>query len=139
MDKRLLLFIFVLTTHVASAQTPIPKQAPAKKTIKVQKKGHLSKIVFDDVNYRLLGIDIYGNVMDSAVLEFKVFVTVKGIFYKANSTGPYLSREMQEILDRRDNRTTIYFKEIKAKDRNGTIIPMPDFSYTFPFYKREDY
>ena len=109
-----------------------------KGTIKVKKQGHLSKIVFDDVNYRLLGFDIYGNIMDTAVIEFKMFVTVKGIFYKTSAIGPNLNREMQEVLERRDNRTIIYFKNIRAKDRNGTILNMPDFSYTFPYLK-EDY
>lgn len=132
-----LLSCFLIANVSVFAQAPT--KPPVTKTIKVKKQGHLSKVIFDEVNYRLIGIDIYGNVMDSAVIEFKMFVTVKGIFYKTKATGSFLSREMQEILDRRDNRTTIYFKEIKAKERNGTIIPMPDFPYTFPFYKREDY
>ena len=81
---------------------------------------------------------MYGNIMDTAVLEFRMYVTVKGIFYKSNITGPYLSREMQYILDRKDGKTTIYFKGIKARDRNGSILSVPDFSYTFPF-RKEDY
>jgi hypothetical protein len=128
--------LFILF-NASFAQSPAPRPLQ-KGTIKVKKQGHLSKIVFDDVNYRLLGIDIYGNIMDTAVIEFKMFVTVKGIFYKTSAIGPNLSREMQEILERRDNRTIIYFKNIKAKDRNGTILNMRDFSYAFPYLK-EDY
>lgn len=76
--------------------------------------------------------------MDSAVLEFKMFVTVKGIFYKTSTVGPNLSREMQELIERRDSKTTLYFKNVKAKDRNGMIINMPDFIYTFPYSREED-
>lgn len=131
--------LFTICLFVVIGATAIAQTNPVKKgTIKVQKKGHLAKIVFDDVNYRLLGIDIYGNIMDSAVLEFKMFVTVKGIFYKTSTVGPNLSREMQELIERRDSKTTLYFKNVKAKDRNGMIINMPDFIYTFPYSREED-
>ena len=124
----ILLFCFFLGT-IAVAQNTTAK----KGTIKVQKKGHLAKVIFDDVNYRLIGIDIYGNIMDTAVIEFKMLVTVKGIAYKTSTVGHNLSREMQELIERRDSRTTLYFKNVKAKDRNGTLINIPDFSYTFPY------
>jgi len=46
------------------------QKAPVKKgTIKVQKKGQLAKIIFDEVNYRLVGMDYYGNIMDTAVMD----------------------------------------------------------------------
>ncbi len=102
-------------------------------TIKVQKTGQLSKIQFDNVNYRLIGIDQYGNILDSAVVEFKMSVTIKGIFYSENAVGPILSYQMQQLLGRCDRTTKIFFEKIKAKDRNGTLINMPKFQYAFGY------
>ncbi len=109
------------------------QKAPVKKgTIKVQKKGQLARIIFDDVNYRLIGMDYYGNIMDTCVLEFQLFVTIKGIFYKTSTVGSTLNNEMQQLIERRDNKTILFFKNIKAKDRDGKIITIPELKYVFP-------
>lgn len=102
-------------------------------TIKIQKKGQLSKVHFDDVNYRLIGIDQYGNVLDSAVVEFQLSVTIKGIFYSETTVGPGLSYQMQQLLGKCDRSSKILFENIKAKDRNGTLLMMPAFRYTFGY------
>jgi len=102
-------------------------------TIRVQKKGQLIKIQFDDVNYRLVGIDQYGNVLDSAVVEFQMSVTIKGIFYYEKTVGFALSYEMQRLLGRCDSTSKIYFENIKAKDRSGNILEMPKFQYSYGY------
>lgn len=102
-------------------------------TIKVQKKGQLRKVQFDDVNYRLIGIDQYGNVLDSAVVEFQMSVTIKGIFYSEKTTGPALSYQMQQLLGRCDRTSKIFFEKIKAKDKSGTIVSMPKFQYNYGY------
>ncbi len=102
-------------------------------TIRVQKKGNLVKVQYDNVNFRLVGIDQYGNVLDSAVLEFEIAVTIQGIFHKEKTNGPLLSNAMQQRLDRADQTTKIFFDKIKAKNRDGTLIDMPKFQYTQNF------
>lgn len=102
-------------------------------TIKVHKKGNLVKVQYDNVNFRLVGIDQYGNVLDSAVLEFEVAVTIQGIFHREKNTGPILSSNMQYLLDRADQSTKIFFDKIKAKNRDGTIIDIPKFQYIQSF------
>ena len=102
-------------------------------TIKVQKKGQLAKIQFDDVNYRLIGIDQYGNVLDSAVVEFQMSVTIKGIFYSEHTVGPALTYQMQQLLGKCDRTSKMFFDKIKAKDRNGTLVEMPKFQYNFGY------
>lgn len=102
-------------------------------TIKIQKKGQLAKVQFDNVNYRLVGIDQYGNVLDSAVVEFQLSVTIKGIFYTENTVGPGLTYQMQQLLGRCDRSSKIIFENIKAKDRNGEIVMMPSFGYLFGY------
>ncbi len=136
MKNKLLLFFFVGITFNALAQE---KETEARGTIKVQKTGQLVKVLFDDVNYRLIGIDQYGNPMDSAVVEFQMQVRVKGLFHGESAKGNTLSREMQLLLNTRDQATKIYFDKIKAKDRSGRIVDMPKFSYSFDSRNDDSY
>jgi hypothetical protein len=106
-------------------------------SIKLQRSGQLAKVYFDEVNYRLVGIDRFGNVLDSAVVEFTFSVTIKGIFYTESATGNMLTYQMQNLLGKADRSSRILFDKIKAKERNGTIIDMPPVRYTFG-YSDED-
>lgn len=125
----LLLFFFALTGSISAQENSTQNRG----TIKVQKKGQLAKIQFDNVNYRLIGIDQYGNVMDSAVVEFQMSTTIRGIFYSEKTVGPGLSYQMQQLLGKCDHTAKIFFENIKAKDRNGTLINMPKFQYAFGY------
>lgn len=100
-------------------------------TIKVRKTGQLVKVQYDGVNYRLIGIDRYGNVLDTAVVEFQMSVTVQGVFHTLTAIGPGLTEQMRGLLERTGGETQLFFKKIKAKDRYGTLIDMPNFQYTF--------
>lgn len=111
----------------------IAQETETRGTIKVQKKGALVKVHFDDVNYRLVGIDQYGNVLDSAVAEFQLSVTIKGIFYTEKTIGPSLSYQMQQLLGRCDRTSKIFFENIKARERNSTLVEMPKFQYNFGY------
>ena len=134
MKKTLFFLLSILCFSVFSQETIEFNRG----TIKVQKKGQLSKIQFDDVNYRLIGIDQYGNVLDSAVVEFQLSVTIKGIYYSEQTTGPALTYKMQQLLGKCDRTTKIFFYKIKAKDRNGTVVEMPKFQYTFGYANESD-
>jgi len=129
----IILCIAINTSVCAQQKNPVKKG-----TIKVQKKGQLAKIIFDEVNYRLVGMDRYGNIMDTAVMEFQLFVTIKGMFYKTSTVGPALNREMQQLVDRRDSKTILYFKNIKARDRDGKVITVPELKYVFPHYRDDE-
>jgi hypothetical protein len=123
------LFLFFVPGFVFSQESSTENHG----TIKIQKKGHLIKILFDNVNYRLIGIDQYGNVLDSAVVEFQMSANIRGIFYSEKAVGPMLSSQMQQLLGRCDGSTKLFFEMIKAKDRNGTLIDMPKFQYTIGY------
>lgn len=133
--EKIIIFLcfFFLSSSILAQETENGNRG----TIKIQKKGQLSKIQFDNVNYRLIGIDQYGNVLDSAVVEFQMSATIRGIFYSEKAVGPMLSYEMQQLLGRCDHTTKIFFEQIKAKDRNGTLVNMPNFQYAFG-YSDED-
>ena len=128
-----ILFILTLTISVFAQDTVTENRG----VIKIQKKGQLVKVVFDEVNYRLIGIDQYGNALDSAVVEFTMSFTIKGIFYTEKTVGPALTYQMQQLLGKCDRTSLLYFENIKAKDRNGTLLEMPKFKYTFG-YSDED-
>jgi hypothetical protein len=127
-------FLFILILIL-----PISIVAQDKRgTIRVHKTGQLVKIQFDDVNYRLIGIDQYGNVLDTAVIEFQMNVTIKGIAYSEKATGPVLSYSMQQLLGKCDRTSKIFFDKIKAKDRNGTIVDMPKFQYNYGYSEESE-
>lgn len=121
----LLFFSFFLTL---SAQ-----ENERRGTIKVENKGQLAKVAFDNVNYRLIGIDQYGNVQDTAVVEFQMSVTIKGIFYSEKTVGPLLTYQMQQLLGRCDQTTILFFENIKARDKKGTLLNMPKFQYMLAY------
>ena len=127
--KKILFFLLFLSSAILS----IAQENDTRGTIKVQKTGQLAKIQFDDVNYRLIGIDQYGNVLDSAVVEFQMNVTIKGVAYSEKTVGPALSYQMQQLLGRCDRTSKIFFEKIKAKNRNGTLVNMPKFQYNYGY------
>lgn len=123
-------FICLGCTTIAFSQS---NTEPHTGTIKVQKKGHIVKAVFDDVNYRLVGIDQYGNILDTAILEFEMATTIRGLFHSEKTSSPFLSKTMQEELGRCDRTSKIFFDKIKAKEKDGTIITLPKFQYNFGY------
>ena len=126
MKKLIILSFFIAVVCSVSAQE---NDNQYKGIIKIQKKGQLAKVQFDNVNYRLVGIDQYGNVIDSAVVEFQMSATINGIFYKEKTVGPALSYQMQQMMGKCDRTTKLVFENIKAKDRNGTLVDMPKFQF----------
>ncbi|MES2140278.1 MAG: hypothetical protein V4511_11275 [Bacteroidota bacterium] len=130
MKKLIIILIFFLVTSSIFSQE---NNTENRGTIKIQKTGQLSKIQFDNVNYRLIGVDHYGNAIDSAVVEFEMSVSINGIFYSEKTVGPILSYNMRQLLGRSDRTTKIFFEKIKAKDRNGTVLDMPKFQYSFGY------
>ena len=122
--KKLLFFVFILLCFNVSAQETTDSN---RGTIKVQKKGTLHSVIYDDVNYRLICKDIYGNILDSAIVSFAVNVTVKGIAFSEDVTGTTLSGQMQQRLSRMDGEVTLLFSNVKAKEKDGSIITFPKF------------
>ena len=98
-------------------------------TIRVRKTGKLVRVEYDHVNYRLIGVDRFGNALDTAVVSFDMSVTIRGIFYTEKAMGNTLTPQMQQLLGRCDSKTPLFFKNIKAKDSYGTIIDAPKFQY----------
>ena len=135
MKKLLFIFCLLVLSFAINAQETEDKTA--RNTIHVQKSGHLAKAMYDNVNYRLVAIDQYGNILDSAVQSFTVKVTIKGIFSEENVVGNYLSPKMQQQLGKRDANGSIFFSNIKAKDRSGEVVELRSIQAQIG-YLRED-
>ena len=125
----ILLFLFAFSYSISAQENSTEQRG----TIKVQRKGRPVKAQFDNVNFRLIGIDQYGNILDSAIVEFQMSATIIGVFYSEKTVGPYLSYQTQQLLGKCDRTTKIFFEKIKAKDKNGTLINIPKFQYTFGY------
>jgi|GEM_PF-1601585 len=123
--KKALLFLFSLISIVASAQEDSISSHHG--SVKVQKKGTLHSVLYDDVNFRLVARDIYGNINDTAVVSFKLNVTIRGLAYSEEVAGCFISKRMQQRLSRQDGVVVLMFSNITAKDRNGKIVSFPDF------------
>lgn len=121
MKKTFSIFLLIIT-FCASAQED------NRGTIKVQKKGNVYAVIFDNVNNRLIGKDNYGNILDSAVVSYNVMLTIQGIAYEDKIQGTTLSKTMQNRIKRVDGGTILFFTDIKVKEKNGKIIDWPKFN-----------
>ena len=132
--KHLIILLIILLSTNARAQED------KRGTIKVQKKGKIQSVMFDNVTNRLVGMDRYGNVLDSAVSSYKMMVTIQGIAYEEKVVGTTLSSNMQNRIKRVDGGTTVFFTEIKVKEKNGTFLDWPKFSSKlgYAFEKEEN-
>ncbi len=124
-----LLFLLAFCSSLVAQETTHENRG----TIRVQKRGQPVKTQFDNVNYRLLGMDQYGNILDSTIMEFQMSVRIKGIFYTEKTVGQNLSFQMQQLLGRCDQSSKIFFDKIKAKDKYGNIIELPKFQCSFGY------
>lgn len=121
MKKTFSIFLLIIT-FCATAQED------NRGTIKVQKKGNVYAVIFDNINNRLIGKDNYGNILDSAVVSYNVMLTIQGIAYEDKIQGTTLSKSMQNRIKRVDGGTTLFFTDIKVKEKNGKIIDWPKFN-----------
>ncbi|HEY0031536.1 MAG TPA: hypothetical protein VGC65_12300 [Bacteroidia bacterium] len=132
MKKAFPIFL-LLITFSASAQEN------NRGTIKVQKKGTLYAVLFDNINNRLIGQDMYGNILDSSVVSFTILVTIQGVAYQENIPGNTLSPSFQQKISRVDGGTTLFFSNIKVKDSNNTFADWPKFSSKLGYaYEKEE-
>jgi hypothetical protein len=119
--KKIITFLFLLTVFSARSQED------THGTIKVQKKGQVYSVMFDNVNNRLVGKDGYGNILDSVVLSYSVQVTIRGVSYKEEVVGTTLSPMLQQRITQVDSGTQLFFSNIKVKNK-GQEIDWPKFS-----------
>ncbi|MCW3085919.1 MAG: hypothetical protein JWP12_3285 [Bacteroidetes bacterium] len=136
--KKNLLFFFLFLLSLCSIAQEATENTPTRGTITVQKKGRLHSVLYDDVNFRLVCKDVYGNIIDTAVVAFDLNVTIKGIAYAEKDAGCFISKTMQQRLSRMDGIIVYMFSNIKAKEKDGTVVSLPDFKYQAGFSREQN-
>lgn len=111
-----LLFAFSFTD--VAAQDP--------KTIRVKKESTLSKAVFDNVDLRLMVIDVYGNPKENKVVSYKLFVKNKKETREFSGFSNSLTADMINYLNKQRKAAKIFFTDVSAIDDHGHLVKLPD-------------
>lgn len=96
------------------------------------------KIIFDDSNSQLIGIDTSGKVIENAIVAFQLFVNIKGKSYSEQALGANLSKAMLELLDKADPTTILYFEHIQIKNASGGLTEAQNFQYNLGYLKKKE-
>jgi hypothetical protein len=133
MKSTLIIFLLFFSISVFS-------QENSRGTIKVQKKGNVYAVMFDNINNRLIGKDNYGNILDSAVVSYTMQITIQGRSYTENVEGTTLSPLMQQRITRVDSGTSAFFYNIRVKEKSGKEMDWPKFTARlgYAFEKEEN-
>lgn len=103
----------------------LAQEEPAK--IKVVKESDLAKAVYDNVEYKLVALDKFGNVVEHAVKYFEIHYVGKKkklVIFKSNSE--YLTPEMLDDFKKLKEAKKIFFTKIIAEDEYGNKVKLPD-------------
>lgn len=125
----ILLFLFI--NNVSNAQQP--------NVIKIKKESDLVKVVFDNVDLRLMPVDRFGNPRQNQVVSYKLWIKGKGETKMFEGFNNSLSPEMIKELNKLKKATKIFFTDINVKDDDEHALKLPDVIDTwFPDCKNCD-
>lgn len=129
---RIALYIVLLfSVVVCKAQTTTEKEQPI-----FPQKPALLKIIFDDSNSQLIGIDTSGHVIENAIVAFQLFVNIKGKSYSEQALGNTLNKAMLALLDKAESNTILYFEHIQIKNAAGALTEAKDFQYNLGYTRK---
>lgn len=95
--------------------------------ITVRKESNLSKASYDNVEYKLIAQDKYGNIVNHAVKSFELhYVEKKKKLKIFKSYSESLTPEMLEDFKKLKEAKKIFFTNIIAEDEFGTSVRLPD-------------
>ena len=119
--KKYLCFVvlsFILCLENAIAQEP--------KVIKIKKESDLVKVVFDNVDLRLMAIDRFGNPRDNKIVSYKLFIKSAKETKEFTGFNNSLSGEMVNTLNSFKKAVKIFFTDIMVNDDNDHLLKLPD-------------
>lgn len=100
-------------------------QEPA--TITIKKQTDLSKAVYDNVEYKLVAMDRFGNVVNHAIKSFEIhYVEKKKKLKVMKAYSAHLTPEMLEDFKKLKEAKKIFFTNILAEDEFGNMTRLPD-------------
>lgn len=104
----------------------ILSQEPPEK-IRIEKEETFLKAEFDDVNYKVIALDKYGNPYEDAVKSFVItFQDSKGHFRSEVTGNTFPKKTINYLTKGRDKATNVCLREIVAEDKEGHIQKLPD-------------
>jgi hypothetical protein len=116
----LLLFAFLLLPSWLLSQ-----EEPEK--IKIEKEETFLKADFDDVNYKVIALDKYGNPYEDVVKSFVItFQDSKGHFRSEVIGNTFPKKTINYLTKGRDKATNICLRDIVAEDKEGHTQKLPD-------------
>ncbi|MBA3682031.1 MAG: hypothetical protein H0W73_12850 [Bacteroidetes bacterium] len=129
--KLILIFSFLMVYATSNAQEP--------NIIKVKKESDLVKVVFDNVDLKLMAVDRFGNPRQNRVVSYKLWIKGKGETKMYPGFNNSLSPEMIKELNKLKKATKIFFTEINVKEEDDHSVKLPDVIDTwFPDCKNCD-
>lgn len=114
-----LLLIFSLFTLSVSAQEPVG-------TIKIKREQNLVKAVFDNVEYKLMAIDRFGNPQENTFASYTLWIKEKKSTKKFVGYSSTLTPEMLKELKSLKRATKIFFTNIKVNGDDEHLVDLPD-------------
>jgi hypothetical protein len=97
--------------------------------IKVRKRQLLKKAAYDETDYKVIAIDVYGNPKTESIASFELHINIKGKLYKYFSPNNKLTAEMVAKLKELKKATKVWFTKIRGTESDGHLVELPDFDY----------
>lgn len=124
MNNMLIRIGVLICLHLFIHQNLVAQQDP--RTFKVKKESNLAKAVFDNVDLRLMVIDVYGNPKDNNIVSYKLYVKNKRETKVFDGFNNQLTGEMVTYLNKQTKAVKIFFTNVTVKDDNAHLINLPD-------------
>ncbi len=119
MAKILIILFFIFGSFVSFSQEPA--------TITVKKQSDLAKATYDNVEYKLIAMDRFGNMVDHSIKSFELhYVEKKKKLRVFKSYSETLTPEMLSEFKKLKEAKKIFFTKIMAEDEFGNLVRLPD-------------
>lgn len=114
-------FLFFITLTFAGN---LKAQEP--NVIKFKKESRYAKAVFDNVDNKLVVIDIYGNPTEAKIAKYKLYVKTKTDTKEFVAFSNSLNAEMLNYLKKLKSSAKLFFTEINVVEEDSHLGKLPD-------------
>jgi hypothetical protein len=114
-----LLFIFSLLALCVNAQEPVG-------TFKIKREQNLVKAVFDNIEYKLIAIDRFGNPQENTFASYNLWIKEKRGMKKFVGYSNTLTPEMLKELKSVKKAVKIFFTNIKVNGDDEHLVDLTD-------------
>lgn len=116
--KNKLILLFIISSVFCFSQPT--------NSIKFKKETKYAKAVFDNVDLKLMVIDVYGNPTDAKIGKFKLYVKTKKETTAFEAYSNNLNTEMINYLKKLKHSAKLFFTEINVIENESHLTKLPD-------------